>query len=280
MQGMVYINSLKFDYMQFNFYLSKCMPVNENGITILNGNQNRNPQLDDVITIMGEASALAQNLRQLITSPTRFFQTDQKLYIKSEGKQCFGILKIGRKNLFHRDLNGAIIEIQPLCVLDFYVHESVQRRGIGKELFEEMLRQEMLRPEKLAYDRPSPKLLGFIKKYYNLSSYIPQNNNYIIYSQYFDFMYTNVAQQQSAQQSYQQQQTPQLVNQYRIQQQQTPLKMEQLDQMMQQMSLESKQQYSQYQKSKAQPPWVTDQQQYQNMYQTTTGLMSAQIQRR
>ncbi|CAD8192219.1 unnamed protein product [Paramecium pentaurelia] len=263
--------------MQFNFYLSKCMSVNENGITILNGNQKRNPQLDVVITIMGEASALAQNLKQVITSPIRFFQTDQKMYIKSEGKQCLGILKIGRKNLFHRDLNGVIKEIQPICVLDFYVHESVQRKGIGKELFEEMLRQEVLTPEKLAYDRPSPKLLGFLKKYYNLQNYIPQNNNYVIYSQYFDNKQTNIFQQQLTQQTHQQQQNPQLVNQQRVQQQQTPQKMDQLDHMMQQMSLESKQQYSQYQKSKGQPPWATDQKQYQNMYQTTTGLMSAQI---
>jgi alpha-tubulin N-acetyltransferase 1 len=36
-----------------------------------------------------------------------------------------------------------------------------------------MLRQEMIRPEKLAYDRPSPKLLGFLKKHYNLKNYIP-----------------------------------------------------------------------------------------------------------
>ncbi|CAD8113097.1 unnamed protein product [Paramecium sonneborni] len=270
--------------MQFNFYLSKYMTVNENGIAIINGNQKRNPQLDDVITIMGESSALAQNLKQVITSPMRFFQTDQKMYIKIEGKNCLGILKIGRKNLFHRDLNGIIKEIQPLCVLDFYVHESVQRKGIGKDLFEEMLRIEILKPEKLAYDRPSPKLLGFLKKYYNLQTYIPQNNNYVIYSQYFDYKQTNVQQEQITQQIHQQQQNPQLVNQQtqqqRVQPQQTPLKMEQLDQMMQQMSLESKQQYLQYQKSKAQAPWATDQKQYQNMYQTTTGLMSAQIHKR
>ncbi|CAD8115754.1 unnamed protein product [Paramecium primaurelia] len=267
--------------MQFNFYLSKCMTVNENGITVLNGNQKRNPQLDDIITIMGEASAIAQNLKQVITSPIRFFQTDQKMYIKSEGKHCLGILKIGRKNLFYRDLNGVIKEIQPICVLDFYVHESVQRKGIGKELFEEMLRQEMLRPEKLGYDRPSPKLLGFLKKYYNLQSYIPQNNNYVIYSQYFDNKQTNISQQQSSQKNHQQLQNPQLVNQQtqqqRVQPQQTPQKMDQLDQMMQQMTLESKQQYQSFQKSKAQPPWATDQKQFQNMYQTTTGLMSAQI---
>ena len=27
---------------------------------------------------------------------------------------------------------GSIKELKPLCVLDFYVHESVQRGGIGK----------------------------------------------------------------------------------------------------------------------------------------------------
>lgn len=79
-----------------------------------------------------------------------------------------------------------IKEVQPLCVLDFYVHESVQRRGIGKELFEAMLAAEEIKPDRLAYDRPSPKLLGFLKKHYNLKNYIPQNNNFVIYSQYFE----------------------------------------------------------------------------------------------
>lgn len=32
--------------------------------------------------------------------------------------------------------NGAIVEVEPLCVLDFYVHESHQRQGVGKALFE------------------------------------------------------------------------------------------------------------------------------------------------
>lgn len=32
--------------------------------------------------------------------------------------------------------NGAIVEVAPLCVLDFYVHESYQRQGVGKALFE------------------------------------------------------------------------------------------------------------------------------------------------
>ncbi|CAD8181919.1 unnamed protein product [Paramecium octaurelia] len=254
--------------MQFNFLISKCMSVNENGMTILNGSQQRNPQLDEVITTMGEASAKAQNLKQVITSPTRFYQTDQKLYIKSEGKHCLGILKVGKKNLFHRDLNGLVREIQPLCVLDFYVHESMQRRGIGKELFEEMLRCEIIYPEKLAYDRPSPKLLGFLKKHYHLSNYIPQNNNFVIFSQYFENRQLIVNQQLASQNSQ---------SQYSS----TPSKIEQLGTLMSQMSIQSTQSKNQQQQqSKSQAPWATDQKSQQNMYETTTGLMSAQIQKK
>lgn len=32
--------------------------------------------------------------------------------------------------------SGVIAEIEPLCVLDFYVHESCQRQGVGKSIFE------------------------------------------------------------------------------------------------------------------------------------------------
>ena len=42
------------------------------------------------------------------------------------------MIKIGEKKLFHRNALGTIVEINPKCVLDFYVHESCQRSGIGK----------------------------------------------------------------------------------------------------------------------------------------------------
>ena len=49
-----------------------------------------------------------------------------------------------------------------------------------------MLEVEGTRPEKLAYDRPSPKLMGFLRKHFNLSKFIPQNNNFVVFSSYFD----------------------------------------------------------------------------------------------
>ena len=48
-----------------------------------------------------------------------------------------------------------------------------------------MLETEDAFPEKLAYDRPSPKLIGFLKKHYELADYVPQNNNYVVFNRYF-----------------------------------------------------------------------------------------------
>lgn len=93
--------------------------------------------------------------------------------MKAEGNKVIGLLKVGVKKLFIRNEYAAIKEISPLCVLDFYVHESVQRGGYGKALFELMLETENVRPEKLAYDRPSEKLLGFLGKHYGLKKYVP-----------------------------------------------------------------------------------------------------------
>ena len=72
-----------------------------------------------------------------------------------------------------------------MCVLDFYVHESVQRGGHGKDMFERMLKEENIEPRKLAYDRPSPKLKAFLAKHYGLKSFVNQNNNFVIFDAYF-----------------------------------------------------------------------------------------------
>ena len=49
-----------------------------------------------------------------------------------------------------------------------------------------MLENEKINSDKLAYDRPSPKLIGFLSKHYGLKNYIPQNNNFVIFNQYWE----------------------------------------------------------------------------------------------
>lgn len=94
------------------------------------------------------------------------------LYIKSELNKCIGFLKVGYKSLYIRNRSGAIVEMKPLCVLDFFVDASVQRGGHGKILFDAMLQHQAVSPHKLAYDRPSPKLMGFLAKYFCLTKYV------------------------------------------------------------------------------------------------------------
>jgi len=50
-----------------------------------------------------------------------------------------GFIKVGKKHLFVYDRDGNHNEMHPLCVLDFYVHESQQRKGCGLRLFKHML---------------------------------------------------------------------------------------------------------------------------------------------
>lgn len=116
-----------------------------------------------------------------------------------------GLLKVGTKNLYVFDPNGETQQVSAPCVLDFYVHESRQRAGHGKALFEAMLTQEHYDPSKLAIDRPSEKLVGFLRKHYGkllilyitvefslfkyfilgLSRTIPQMNNFVVYEGFF-----------------------------------------------------------------------------------------------
>lgn len=71
-------------------------------------------------------------------------------------------------------------------MLDFYVHESCQRTGVGRLLFDRMLSEEAAHPAKLAYDRPSPKLLAFLRKHFGLLKFVPQTNNFVVFNQYFE----------------------------------------------------------------------------------------------
>ena len=78
-----------------------------------------------------------------------------------------------------------MVEMKPLSVLDFYVSESVQRGGYGRKLFDAMLVEMKAQPARTAYDRPSHKLMGFLSKHFNLRNYVQQNNNYVVFDDYF-----------------------------------------------------------------------------------------------
>ena len=158
---------------------------------------------------MGCASAQAQGLKNPITSGSKMLSSEgQTVYMlidrAASGGQgaVVGMLKVGRKKLFLLDTSGKPNEMTPMCVLDFYVTETRQRTGCGKKLFETMIARENIDPRYLAIDRPSEKLISFLRKHYGLANIIPQVqrstfrtyksnhfvfqvNNYVIFSGFF-----------------------------------------------------------------------------------------------
>lgn len=188
--------------MEFKFNVNKLLPKKINKITHtlipedFKGDRRElsecQRQLTRVLDEMGEASARAQGLNKPITSALKLRDTDHVVYIlvdneANNGTGCVvGMLKIGSKNLFMFDETGIHYQLQPRCVLDFYVHESRQRIGCGNILYQHMLAEENLRPVKLAIDRPSEKFLAFLHKYYGLSRIIPQNNKFVVFQGFFD----------------------------------------------------------------------------------------------
>lgn len=97
-----------------------------------------------------------------------------------------GFIKMGEKKIFYSDYSGKMTEVNLTCALDFYVHESVQREGHGKALYDYMLKNEDVRPEDLGIDRPSFKFIGFMRKYFGLSKYTEQSSHFVIFDQFFE----------------------------------------------------------------------------------------------
>ncbi|XP_020293952.1 alpha-tubulin N-acetyltransferase-like isoform X2 [Pseudomyrmex gracilis] len=188
--------------MEFKFNVNKLLPRKINKVTHnlvpedfkgdrreLNEYQR---QLSRILDDMGEASAKAQGLNKPITSALKLRDTDHMVYLLVDNEannglgSVVGLLKTGSKNLFLFDETGDHYQLQARCILDFYIHETRQRMGLGNILYQHMLSEENIKPVKLAIDRPSEKFLAFLRKHYGLSKIIPQNNKFVVFEGFFD----------------------------------------------------------------------------------------------
>ncbi|XP_059216737.1 alpha-tubulin N-acetyltransferase 1 isoform X2 [Stomoxys calcitrans] len=150
-------------------------------------------KMSEIIDRLGQLSANAQKLNTPVTTAQRLRMSEnQTIYLMADvdagnNGAVIGLLKVGTKDLYLFDEIGQTRKVENApCILDFYIHESRQRAGLGKDLFETMLADEKWTPVKCSVDRPSEKLLGFLKKHYGLVRSIPQANNFVLYEGFFD----------------------------------------------------------------------------------------------
>ncbi|KAL0851705.1 hypothetical protein ABMA28_000030 [Loxostege sticticalis] len=148
--------------------------------------------LSKLIDALGEQSAAAQGLNKVITTAEKLRNSPtHTLYLLKDpsGKggrgEVIGMLKVGRKHLFLFDEHDKVCEVEPLCVLDFFVLRDRQRHGYGQLLFDHMLEDTGTSAAELAIDGPSPKMEQFLARHYGIQRLMRQNNNFAVSPQFF-----------------------------------------------------------------------------------------------
>ena len=152
-------------------------------------------QLDN----LGIKSGQAQLLNGPITSVEKLTGSNHTIIVCCSADDenggidyCVGYLKYGKKDLYFYHKNGKVTQSSPVCLLDFYVDDSMQRNGLGIALFRQMLNtlstdsslssmSSPITPKDIAYDRPSPKLIAFMRKHYDMINPDLQPNRFAIY---------------------------------------------------------------------------------------------------
>ncbi|KAL6724932.1 hypothetical protein Aduo_019771 [Ancylostoma duodenale] len=147
------------------------------------------------IDALGHLSTEAQGLKRILTTYEKVLNQpdDQFIYLmwqhhptKPAVSLVIGMLKVGKKHLYLLDENQRKYEEEPLCILDFYIHDSVQRRGNGHQLFDHMLKQESTSAAAVAIDRPSDAFLQFLSKFYGLKKPVWQSTNFVVFPEFFE----------------------------------------------------------------------------------------------
>jgi alpha-tubulin N-acetyltransferase 1 len=101
------------------------------------------------------------------------------------GKKALGFVKIGMRNLFLWDKKGVQHEKKIMCLLDFFVVPTCQRKGYGRKLIDAMLEDCGLQMKQIPIDRPSSLCLAFMKKHFGLWSFLQQVNNFVVFDEFW-----------------------------------------------------------------------------------------------
>ncbi|XP_061719284.1 alpha-tubulin N-acetyltransferase 1-like isoform X3 [Cydia pomonella] len=148
--------------------------------------------LGRLIDSFGVQSAAAQGLSKAITTAEKLRNAPgHVLYLLKDATannghgELIGFLKVAYKHLYLFDEREKVREMEPLCVLDFYVSGARQRCGNGKKLFDFMLQDTNSRAQDLAVDGPSSKMETFLAKNYGIDHLIRQSNNFAISPAFF-----------------------------------------------------------------------------------------------
>lgn len=177
--------------MNFDFNCERILRADYNGYIILHSTHKSLMSVEydyyfrQVINAIGKAAGYHRRCKYPLTQAETFFNKDNEvLIIKTKGYYVYGYIRAGYRNVYVHTLQDELTQMNLLCVFDFYVHVNIQRRGIGKEIFNMLLyTYNNVKPCYIAYDCPTQAMIDFLYKHYGLICPIYQHNNMVIYKE-------------------------------------------------------------------------------------------------
>lgn len=144
-------------------------------------------QLAWCIERMGKLSAKAQGMHAAATTIQKLNEKDSVYLLAAvEDGLVIGMLKVGFKDLYLFNEQGQISSYRETpAILDFHVHKSHQRCGLGKRLIEYMLADQGWSLGKCAFVSPSAMMRAFLAKHYKLVKPVPQSNKFVLFKDFF-----------------------------------------------------------------------------------------------
>lgn len=139
--------------------------LDKDGFNIITKERLRNNKIKHAIDQLGSISKDAQGIDFPMTHSDSVNKLNQVLFIYIENGKPLGMLTTDKRKIILED--GTKKEF--ISVSDFIVFPYVQRKGIGKGIFDTMLSFYNKNPLELAYCCPSPATQDFLQKWYNIN---------------------------------------------------------------------------------------------------------------
>ena len=147
-------------------HYSKCNFKLQDGVNVFMKEHMLDEKIRPIIDLLGFVSKKEQKIDFQVTYHKYIKKNNMTVFVYVSDKKPLGLLTTEVKMLTFP--NGDKKEC--LSISDFVVLRYAQRHGLGKILFDYMLRYYNKKPHELVYNEPSHKSQQFLKKLYGLEN--------------------------------------------------------------------------------------------------------------
>ncbi|GEM_PF-5191975 len=152
-------------YKMATAHAKKCsFRLGKEGIIAITKNNLQNAKLKHAIDSLGSISKHLQQIDFPMTDSDSVKKLNQVVFIYVDHGKPVGYLTTDNRNIILEEGTKKLFT----SVSDFCVFPHVQRKGIGKKLFDAMLSYHEKTPAELAYCRPSYATQQFLRKWYDI----------------------------------------------------------------------------------------------------------------